>query len=1245
MGNPSIATASDDLERLAQNALTTISRMIDFDHASLILLRNNKLVPLASVGIDVPDTFPNVLSVCSWVCDQKESVLIDDVSQDMRYHMIDPATQSELAVPLLTDEDIVGVLNLESNALAHFYTDDLRVAESFAAMLAWSLRALLDKQAAASPLQVPQRLRQAEMLTKIALQSGTSIQVEAFFDDITEQVQSFFQVKIVAIWLFDHTTNELALRTATGHGTDLPGLDTVSIEDPGIVASVYRSHTLYASNDLTENIVLQGKAAQTSAVADLGLTRLIATPLSSSHVVYGVLMIASSDNQVFSEHDTAFVQTISQQIGTVLANVDLYKQEQKRANFLHVINQISSEVSTLLDFDELAQRIVSSIQETLGYEIVQLMLREGDKLIVRGSINADGETPEMGHAFALHQRIAGRAVRTARSYVVRNVDSDPDYVAVDNLPNVRSQLAVPIGSKLDVLGALVIYSSQVSFFDSIDREAIESLASQASIAIENARLYQESQRRLQEQSIVYQIGQDVNSISDIRNLTETLVYQVANALSADGALVLLNDLDGEGLAVRASYGLDDMSETALRALKTYITDTQSASMHMRQPILIAPESTSKYAQASDALLALFKQNFMLIVPLSTGAAQPVGYIVWVDSGVEPFATSSIRLAETLANQSAIAIERARLQEETRRQLQRETILRRVAEASSTWTEQEAMLNAVVEETTRALRSGRCNIYLLEGGNLKLLHGHITSSRYAPIDHSEVLYLDEMPALHDALNEGGMTALSRSSEGISEAEMRHFNKQGYGSLLMASMISQNTLLGAIEVLDERVNREFSPADRSLLDAISSEISVAIDNSRLYEGEQRRRALLEKIQTSGQTIASELQVATLLQVIVEQIVSVFEVDAADIMTQDRQTRVYDVRASLNLAEALATDRNITADAMREILPVGAPSIITAAKDTQLVLPALLEAEGVKTVFSIPLLRGDVLFGALNMYSKTERQFSESEQDLAEILARQIAISLDNASLFEMLEERARQLAEVNRLKNEFLANVSHELRTPMNSIIGFTDTILMGVYGPLNETQEDRLNKVKSNALNLLTLIDDLLDLSKIEAGQMSFQIEEANIASELHEICSTFEPQIAEKELELIKDFEPDLSPVYVDRQRLRQVMINLISNAVKFTNDGTITITAKSDEYKQQSVVHFAVADTGIGISLENQKVIFDQFRQADGSSTRQYEGTGLGLAICRKLVAMMDGDIWVESKEGAGSSFHVVIPTNREME
>ncbi len=242
---------------------------------------------------------------------------------------------------------------------------------------------------------------------------------------------------------------------------------------------------------------------------------------------------------------------------------------------------------------------------------------------------------------------------------------------------------------------------------------------------------------------------------------------------------------------------------------------------------------------------------------------------------------------------------------------------------------------------------------------------------------------------------------------------------------------------------------------------------------------------------------------------------------------------------------------------------------------------------------------------------------------------------------------QLREANRLKSNFLASMSHELRTPLNSILGYSEMLIQGVYGPLNETQLDRVEIVLRNGRNLLQLISDILDLSRIEAGQLELKVHPLEIGPVIEECFTLFGSVAARKGLSLSHDMSALSKPVLADRGRVLQVIVNLVSNAIKFTPSGRVTVTVGDVDgaipdapvHPDDGWVQLTVEDTGVGIKPEDLPIIFDEFRQADESMTREYEGSGLGLAICRLLVEMMDGRIWVESQPGVGSRFHVALP------
>lgn len=316
-------------------------------------------------------------------------------------------------------------------------------------------------------------------------------------------------------------------------------------------------------------------------------------------------------------------------------------------------------------------------------------------------------------------------------------------------------------------------------------------------------------------------------------------------------------------------------------------------------------------------------------------------------------------------------------------------------------------------------------------------------------------------------------------------------------------------------------------------------------------------------------------------------------------------------------------------------------------------VVQEAGIRSALAVPLKTHEVVIGVLYVASRIPNKFQEEDQQLLSALADQASIAIENAKLYQQVKqhaeelegkvrERTQELEEANRKleiashhKSEFLANMSHELRTPMNAIIGFTKLVMRRSKDLLPQRQYENLEKILVSAEHLLKLINDILDLSKIEAGRMEVQPERFAL-EELVDLClRTVEPMLKTERLRLVKAVEPDLPLLFTDQDKLRQILINLLSNAVKFTEEGTITVTAQH----RDGEIAIAVADTGIGIPPDKIELIFEEFRQVDSGTTRKYGGTGLGLSITRRLAQLLGGDITVHSTVGAGSTFTVTLP------
>ncbi len=312
-----------------------------------------------------------------------------------------------------------------------------------------------------------------------------------------------------------------------------------------------------------------------------------------------------------------------------------------------------------------------------------------------------------------------------------------------------------------------------------------------------------------------------------------------------------------------------------------------------------------------------------------------------------------------------------------------------------------------------------------------------------------------------------------------------------------------------------------------------------------------------------------------------------------------------------------------------------LVSSAHDPNRIQHAEVPSSPLPYVAHIPLSARGRAVGLLSAYFKAPRDISETEARALRTIARLVSVAKENADLVSELREGNLQLERANRLKSEFLASVSHELRTPMNAIIGYTKLMLDGLDGEMNEQQIADLQRVAQAADNLLGLINGLLDLAKIEAGKMELNAEEVDIHVVIEEVIELIRPQADAKGLALEMDVPRALPAAFADRARVRQVLVNLAANAVKFTEHGSVTVTAGAAD----GWITLSVTDTGVGISPEAQAYIFDEFRQADSSTTRRYGGTGLGLAISKRLVGLHGGRIWVDSTMGTGSTFRFTLP------
>ena len=399
--------------------------------------------------------------------------------------------------------------------------------------------------------------------------------------------------------------------------------------------------------------------------------------------------------------------------------------------------------------------------------------------------------------------------------------------------------------------------------------------------------------------------------------------------------------------------------------------------------------------------------------------------------------------------------------------------------------------------------------------------------------------------------------------------------------------------------------------------------------------------------SQAVNSTLDLETVLTTITQRAVQLSRTDAGAIYVFDGARQEFKLRATYGMSDAMIvalTDRHIgMGDA--HIGPATAQRKPIQVPDVTLEPPAPVNEinlrEGYRALLIVPLLRPDHIVGALVVRRREPGEFPQSTIDLLETFADQSVVAIQNANLFHEIEEKGKQLAIASQHKSQFLANMSHELRTPLNAILGYTELILDSIYGEMPERAQGVLKRVESNGRHLLGLINDVLDLSKIEAGQLMLSLNDYSMKDVLYSVFSAVEPLATEKKLNFKVDAPGELPKGHGDERRLTQVILNLVGNAIKFTDQGGVIIRATASN----GTFTVAVKDTGPGISKADQGKIFEEFQQADNSATKKKGGTGLGLSISRRIVEMHGGKLWVESEIGQGSVFQFSLPVEVQVQ
>ncbi|HXX13180.1 MAG TPA: GAF domain-containing protein [Burkholderiales bacterium] len=988
---------------------------------------------------------------------------------------------------------------------------------------------------------------------------------------------------------------------------------------------------------------------------------LLAVPMMREGVAIGAITAGRKDARPFTDKQIALLQTFADQAVIAIENTRLFAELQERleqqtatSEILRVISSSPTDLQPVLDsLAENAARVCSASEAVL----VQV---EGDSFRL---VSQHGSLPVITNEPLPIRRdlLAGRAI------IDRGVVHVPDLLAESDAEfglakvraggqGFRTALAVPMLRKGDPIGAIFIRRTVVLPFTERQIELLKTFADQAVIAIENVRLFKELQERnkalteaLEQQTATSEILRVISgSPTDLQPVLDAVAANAARLCEAADAVVYR--LDGQTMHPASVLGsLRAVPFPLNRASVTgrAIVDKREIHVHAENTDFDVefPETTALERQRG------FMTKTRLAVPLLREGI-PLGAILIRRLESRPFTEKQVELLKTFADQAVIAIENTRLFNELKERLEQQTATSEILRViSSSPTNLQPVLDAVAERAAKLCSAVDAQVFLVEQSSLR----HI--AEYGSIPHSQ---RDELlPLRRDIMS--ARAVIDRCVVHVADilaepdaefAGSKAYARQlGYRTALAVPMLRKGEAIGTILIRRAEVG-PFTDRQVDLLKTFADQAVIAIENVRLFQELQTRTqelgrsvGQLRALSEVGQAVSSTLDLQKVLETIVARAAQLSASDSGAVYEFDEQSQELRLRATYGLAqhlvdELLAKSVRLGEGATGRAAQQAKPVEITDLKDTTQYssgLQDIIDRTGLRSILAVPMMREGRVIGTFSVSRRITGGFGPEVVDLLQTFAAQSTLAIQNARLFREIEQKSRELEDASRHKSQFLANMSHELRTPLNAILGYTELIVDKIYGEVPEKINEVLDRVQKSGRHLLGLINDVLDISKIEAGQLTLGISSYSFGDVVQAVASAVESLAAEKHLRLNVEVAPDLPLGQGDERRITQVLLNLVGNAIKFTEAGEVSVRVRAVDGAFQA----EIADTGPGIREEDRQRIFEEFQQSDNSPTKTKGGTGLGLAIAKRIVELHGGRIWVESTLGKGSTFFFSVPVH----